>query len=757
MHSVSTCLLGLVVATAANLAAQSVPDFGGTDAANTRLAAPNLVAPPVGFQANTGFHRQGDTLRAGGRDYELVFAEGEVEFVPALGARAPRTMPLRLGLQSIERGGVRVHDAAALPAPAVVQHGARVSFARGDTIAERYDVGVEGVEQSLAFAVPLPGSGDLVARFAVTTDLLPTTRPDGSLYFALEGVGGVAFGTVTGVDADGRRCAGSLRLDGRTLDLVLPAAFVDGASYPLVLDPLIGTEFDLLGGNSGFSDTQPDVAYDFTNDKWLVVWRRVFSNVDSGVRAQRLNGSGSLAGSTLFLTVETSHKTHLRVCNVNATDRFLVAWEQSVVPVGPRNVRGLVVDAATGSATAAIDLVATADDEYGPCLMGEATTGDDEAVLLWQDGGGIKVRQVTVGAAGDPVPVGAVATLAIGNVRAGNLGKSTGSGARTAAVWVDANGADAEIVVQGVTKDAAPIGVPVAVTNNGRPDDNPAVDGNGSQFLVVWQQAETGNPPFDVRGRPVTITAAAAALTGTERSIDPVVGANQVTPDVCWLGSKYGVFWVREIAGFVDDVEGYLVNADCTVCGIRLVLDGVSGAGNYDYEFLPRCCGRVSGNPVTGDDGLVVFGEAQTVAPFESNLIAQRFEALGPGVAPVVLGPGCGAGGTAGTTGGPFVVGNPSFRFTLTGIPASVAPFFSIGFPTPPTSCGSCTLTAPLSFEFLVNSGGAANKPLPVPCSNSFNGVAFEVQWVTFLTSGNGCPSAPGLSATQRVRHTIGL
>ncbi|MBK8098649.1 MAG: hypothetical protein IPK26_16175 [Planctomycetes bacterium] len=742
MNTIRTALLGFVATFAANVTAQTQD-------------RQDLLSPPTAFDANTGVAPLPDGWHVGGRHYEARLQPGRVTFVPAFGSRAARTMPVVWSLRAIRRGSTTLQEASAGRPPE--RAGNRITYTHGHGISERYDVRVEGLEQSFAFADPLAGDGDLVVQFDVDTGLAADVGNNGKPRWTLPGIGAVTLGAVTGIDAKGLRVAGTARIDGPRLELALPAAFVASASYPLVLDPLIGVEFDPTA--AGNSDSTPDVAYDATNDKFLIVWRRVFSGIDSGIRAQRLNGDGSLVGGTLFPTLDTSHKSNMRVANVNATDRFLVTWEQAALPAGPRNIRGLLINASDGVSTAAIDLVASADDEHSPGLMGEATTGDDEAVLVWQDSGGIKARQVTVPAAGDPIPVGAAVTVASGAVGNAAISKSDGSTGRGAIAWVDSSGPDSEIMVRGITKDAVLIGAAaIAATSNGRPDERPAIDGNGSAFLLVWQQAETAAPPFDIRCRGVSVTATATAMTGIERAIDARVGQNQVDPDVCWLGSKYGVFWQRQRDGWADEVEGFLVNPDCTTCGARFFLDGLNPTGTHNYEYLPRCIGRVAGNPSSGDDGLVVFTEAENAPPFDGNLIAQRFEALGPGTAAVVLGAGCGAGGTIGSAGGPFVVGNPSFRWTLTGISASAIPFFSIAFPGAPLACGSCGLTNAISIEFIGNAGGSATRNYPLSCDPVYVGLNLEVQWVTFNTAANPCGSAaPGLSASQRLRYTLGL
>ena len=83
-------------------------------------------------------------------------------------------------------------------------------------------------------------------------------------------------------------------------------------------------------------------------------------------------------------------------------------------------------------------------------------------------------------------------------------------------------------------------------------------------------------------------------------------------------------------------------------------------------------------------------------------------------------------------------------------------PFLSLAFPAPPVGCGACTLTNPLSFQFKPNVAGGADSAFPIPCNPTLAGITLEFQWVSFLTSQNPCPGAPGLSASNRLQVTIG-
>ena len=151
-----------------------------------------------------------------------------------------------------------------------------------------------------------------------------------------------------------------------------------------------------------------------------------------------------------------------------------------------------------------------------------------------------------------------------------------------------------------------------------------------------------------------------------------------------------------------------------------------------------------------------MFCQAQAVPPFSSRVIGQRIENKGPGTGASNVGGGCGLGGNVGTSGGPFVVGNSSFTFTVSGADPAAVMFLSIGFPSAGLFCCSCTVTNAVAFAFKVNVAGSASSPYPVPCDPSFVGLCLETQWVSFNTAFNPCPSAPGLSASQRLRVTMG-
>jgi hypothetical protein len=77
------------------------------------------------------------------------------------------------------------------------------------------------------------------------------------------------------------------------VEYVLPAAFVDRAALPLVLDPTIGALVQVTPAGG----LHPNAAFDATNDVYLLVFTRIFSASDHDVHAQRWRAADGAVGS----------------------------------------------------------------------------------------------------------------------------------------------------------------------------------------------------------------------------------------------------------------------------------------------------------------------------------------------------------------------------------------------------------------------------------------------------------------------------
>ncbi len=709
------------------------------------LVGQHLVGQPVDFlNAATGLGEQVGGLWAYGPHYKADFDATGVRYTPALGAKAPRTMPLSLSLQSVQRGGQMVQEIASGIEPRLA--GQAVVYDRGQ-LHERYDVRPNGLEQSFVFDRPLGGDGDLVVRCQLDTELQAQVRADGTLSFLLPEVGGVKIGKVVGIDADGDRVEGSLRLDGKVLELVLPDAFVDGATFPLVLDPVIGTEFLVY---STLDSYQSDIAYDVTNARYLAVWDVRWSFADIDIYGVRMSSAGTLVGSAFAIDSSISTVGRPRVAGVNTTDRFLVVWQFASSPFGPWDIRCRAVNASDGAMSAIVPIATTSADEFNPVVGGDAGTIDNDAIVVWETDSSISACQVTVGAGVDPVPFGMIFLSNSAAENSPSISKACDATARHVICWQGFG----EIVAQCVTKDLVLVGPELIVTNSTAINARPAVDGDGVNYMVVWERTESGSQLKDIFSAGLTASGSGLTLVTPATAIEATAGEDEYGPDIAFLGSRFCITYAERSGPLLDNCYAWLVNRNCTTCNAKVLLDGLNGAG-WNRESAPRIAGRwIHDNSF--DDAMITFSEAQDAPPFTSRIIGQRIENQGPGIGNTNVGGGCGLGGNVGTSGGPFVVGNSSFAFTVSGADPAAVLFLSIGFPGAGLFCGTCTLTDPLVFGFKVNVGGSATSPYPVPCEPAFVGLGLETQWVSFNTAFSPCPSAPGLSASQRLRVTMG-
>jgi len=344
------------------------------------------LAPPADLGRACGVSAQDGELWGLGPDYKVRFLSDGFAFTPALGPKAPRNLPLRFAVDCIgrQRAGEPLR-ATPIAAAEIERDDHTVRYRRGP-VTETYELRPEGMEQSFTFASLPPGGGDLVVRGTIATELsLAEGRAGDALDFSFPGLGGVRIGAVTGLDARGARTPGTVAWVDGAVELRLPAAFVDRAVLPLVLDPLIGTT---LGVASGGDDSEPDVAaYDgpSAGTEYLVVWTRTFSSGDVDIRAQRVADDGTLEGGLIGVRTSAALRSDQpRAASVALRGRYVVVWREAS-GANPAYVAACSIDAATGSVSAAIQVVAGADAFQLPDVGGDAFDLGDQAIAVWEN------------------------------------------------------------------------------------------------------------------------------------------------------------------------------------------------------------------------------------------------------------------------------------------------------------------------------------------------------------------------------------
>ncbi|MCI0586044.1 MAG: hypothetical protein L0323_04285 [Planctomycetes bacterium] len=726
--------------------------------------SPAHSAPGTARVPQTAWRRAADIQEVGGRlvalgpDYRAEFAAEGWRFTPALGRRAERTRFLSYSLESIRRGEEVLFERGGAPA-SPERDGSSVRYCRGAGIVESYEVRPDGIEQTFRFAERPPGTGDLVVRGRIETNLpFPVLAEDGGLRFEEGGLGGVAYGAATGLDAAGRRAPGTLRVEGDLLEIALPSAFVDAAALPILLDPLVGSAILLAGG--GLVDyANPDIAYDATSDLYLVVWESVLSAVQIEVRAVRVASSGAIVGPVFNVQAGVGMPQQPAVASLNATNRFLVVWRELVLAIPPHfNVMAKTVDAATGAVSVPIMVSTSPAPDLNPDVGGDPRVGPagsfEDGLVAWTEvGAGIRARLVRCPASGPPSlpgPVLVLTTEASADYAA--VSKSCGSPGRWLLAWEEYG--DLEGVVLDASGTACTPESPIAAS----PAYDSMVDvaGDGTGFLATWQRGGAG--ARDILLRPFSFSGdcGSGSLTaGAEFVLEGDPGDDETSTAVDLAQDKYVVAWAdREGTPTFDLYMAAVDRASGLPCepatGV-VISTATEGSPAVGAQF---------GGGATSDQALVAWVQVAGTVSTNTSVLAHRVESLGPGGPVVDVGGGCGGGGF-GWVNGPVAIANADFAFTLSGAdPGATGSLVLVAPAASNFPCGPCTLVPDLSASAVLSaqvSGGGAAIAVPIPCNLALLGGGAKVQWIVFPTSASPCSSGPNVSLSNAIDATVGL
>lgn len=307
--------------------------------------------------------------------YKAKFDNSGATYFPRMGAQAPQLYPLGFQLTGASVGETSIafsSDAAAQ------RSGDAVQFDRGG-LTELYSIRPDSVDQEFVFAA-LPGTGDLVVRLAVTTELAGSTTTDG-FRFSNE-LGYVSYGKAVAIDAAGQHFDAQTTLDGNSIEIRLPASAVGAAVLPLTIDPVI-TTFTVTTATT--VDYASDVAYDASTGRYLICWEDAYSSTDHDVWAQEYDASGNaIAGSLNTIDYTTNYWANPHCANNFIASNFLVAAE--VGSSGPRAIWGATYAAGTAIVSAQFNISNEASYDCHNCDVGgdPVSAGPTYYLVVWQ-------------------------------------------------------------------------------------------------------------------------------------------------------------------------------------------------------------------------------------------------------------------------------------------------------------------------------------------------------------------------------------
>ncbi len=715
MPTPTLCLpsaLALACGLSSLLAQAPVPPRGGVDAASLASAAPVLVASPDG------------AMVAVGDRYKAHFDPRGVEFVPAFGAAAAHNFPVRYELDSLGRSG----HFAAVGAGVARQDGLAVEFVRPELV-ERYDVRDVGLEQSFVLDTLPPGAGDLVVRGRLTTELQVTPHA-GGLQFTLPDVGSCTLGAVTGIDARGRRVAGTIDYHDGIVDYVLPAAFLADAVMPLLIDPLLGSTISVA--NTGTGEQDPDVAFDATNGVYLVVYEYVFSAADTDIYAQRVGTDGTLVGTRITIDASGLNDIDPQVANVTLRDRFVVVWNRRLT--GHGDVLGCSVDAATGAATPTVGLVVDSDDVGRVDVGGEATDADQDALCVWDNGTQDRIDAGQIGVNPDgSIFLQDVTTIASTNVLNPRISKSGGTTGRHLIVWMhdygvgdyDPHGA---IVDRELTLLMPFLSFDSAVNNTASVE----ADGDGVSWIAAWHVKEPSTVQNDIAARSVQFVSPGNAVLGSGIVlVSAVSNVNESNASVCWTGDATLIGY--ESSASAGTSQNYVHSIDSVSCADCAGRTRVVTSLTDDYGITGAS--RRSGGEAV-DEALFAV-ERRGANP---DVLATRWRS-DDGVSTVVS-PSCGSNGGS-IYANCARAGHAGFAVRCIDAVPNTTAILVLSRHQSSIVCGPCRFVPDPYAGYVhftsTDSGGAAAFATAIPPSVAAFGVDFYLQWILVEPVTPGC------------------
>lgn len=299
-------------------------------------------------QVNAGLREKNGQYRYRSSRYGATFSEAGLNF------QLPGTVDdlehpnLTYGLGTLRSADGTVAARTAQP----VSTDGFVSYDRG-AYEERFVPRSDGVEHIVVLNAR-PGSGDLSCTVPVNTSLRPARAGDRIVYRHNER-DLISISHAIAVDASGRRLPLELEVADGGISYSVPARWLDEATYPVLLDPLVG---GITTVDGSVSITEPlwirgvDVAYNSTNNEWLVVWSELWSgNFDYDVWGQRYNISATFTltavGAAFFVTGSLQGDREPAVSYAPNVNRYLVAYTYDPSDNGDtadRDIRGAILD-----------------------------------------------------------------------------------------------------------------------------------------------------------------------------------------------------------------------------------------------------------------------------------------------------------------------------------------------------------------------------------------------------------------------------
>jgi hypothetical protein len=542
------------------------------------------------------FDTTGDgTLWVRGASYKASFDAHGACVIPSMGASAPRNRPVRFTIDAASVGGVAIAIARSAEP---VRDGSSIVYDRAGFV-EKYAVDVSALEQTLTFA-DLPARGALRLRLNVDTDLDVGVDADGGLRFACA-EGGLRYGRATAIDANGRTAPIETRVDGGAIELAVPASFVNDATLPLTIDPVIST---FAIDEQPQHDYTPDVAYDPSTDRYMVCYEEEYSSTDHDVYEELLDASGNVI-SGAYIDITTDNWQHPRIANNARASQFMVVAQVGAAP--SRAIRSRTASAGTNTLGSQVTVSSAfaSYDQLDPDIGGNPGNDPDSLYLVvWEflinQTGERDIVQIGMHTTGLPDSSAAICIDCQSTSRdfhpaiSKSCGSTSGLTDRWTVVWeFEYSATDHDIYGAQQVNEllvAGPYAIDASVLDDRRPTVSSFAESSSSpgNYLVAWDRHFSSDN--DILGQVMNGAASVASASLSSLEGPTFYFQNQIAPSADSDGCTFAVAYQELYGSSTTDYDAYI--ATFNLAGNAI--DCIEPHANLAYSGLAETDVRIS-------------------------------------------------------------------------------------------------------------------------------------------------------------------
>jgi hypothetical protein len=530
----------------------------------------------------------------------------------------------------VERDGQVYYSATQNPAQWVVTgNTVQGLLSPSAGIVEHYQAVNEGVEVSWVFQNALPGAGPI--EISATVDGLSYAgQTDLGQHFAdNSGIARVYIGQAEAVDSLGNRWTlTTYPVAGSTSKLVveLPAAIQAEAVYPLVVDPIVGSEFGMNQPvSTAASANQQNATITHGAGMYFVAWtdNRNSVNTSPDIYGTRVSDGGSIL-DPFGIAISTTSTSQNSPSVAASGTTFLVTWQDG--RLGGKDIFGARVSSASGAVLDPLGFAISFDPAQNTKANPSVAGGATGFFVTWEDNRnfgvtGTQIFGARVGSGGvvfDPAGIG-VSTNAANQFHptvvcnndsyfvAWEDNRNTGTTGR------DIYGG--RVGTNGIVLD--PAGVPLCTVSNSQTAPVAAI--NHGTVLVAWRDRRVRNSTNDIFGTLVNFT------NNTVNVLNPLgiaISSNGVSqsPAVCAFTNEFLVVWSDTRSNGLTGTDVYGARVDTN--GILVDPNAIAICNNPGNQNNPAVAGSSS-------NALVVWTDPRNSANTGNDIYATRISNLG--------------------------------------------------------------------------------------------------------------------------------